>query len=82
MKNKTTIFVAAIIAAVLCLAISVYYIMPGYYHLLVTHDYTQGHPTHAFAFFALAVICVVVALVTRPKSASQAEQAEKAQQEA
>ncbi|HLZ55796.1 MAG TPA: hypothetical protein VKR06_02515 [Ktedonosporobacter sp.] len=71
MNNKIALFWGALAAVVVCLAVSIYYIVPGYSHLLVTHDYTSSHPTHAFAFFALAVICVVVALVTRPRSASK-----------
>jgi uncharacterized membrane protein len=70
-NNNLALFCGAIIAALVCIGISVYYIIPGYNHLLVTHDFTSSHPTHAFAFFALAVICVVVALVTRPKSVSK-----------
>jgi len=71
MNNRRTLFWGAMIATVVCIGISIYYIIPGYDHLLVTHDSTSSHPTHAFAFFALALICVVVALVTRPKSASK-----------
>jgi len=71
MKNKMALFGGAIVGAVVCLAISIYYIIPGYNHILVTHDPTQYHLTHAGAFFALAVICVIFALVTRPKSKSR-----------
>ena len=74
MNNKIALFGGAILAAVICLAVSVYYIIPGYDHVLVTHDSTQSHPTHALAFFALAVICVVFALVTRPKGAASKSQ--------
>ncbi|GCE18232.1 hypothetical protein [Dictyobacter kobayashii] len=70
MNNKRTLFWGAIVAAIICIGVSIYYIVPGYNHILVTHDATHSHPTHAFAFFALAVICVIVALVTRPRSAS------------
>jgi hypothetical protein len=70
-NNHLALFGGAIIAAVVCIGVSIYYIIPGYNHLLVTHDATSSHPTHAFAFFALAVICCIVALVTRPKSTRQ-----------
>jgi hypothetical protein len=70
-NNKMALFGGAIVAAVVCLAISIYYIIPGYSHILVTHDPNQSHFTHAGAFFALAVICVIFALVMRPKSKSQ-----------
>jgi len=75
MNNKMALFLGAIVAPVICIGVSIYYIVPGYDHILVTHDSTHTHPTHAFAFFALAGICGLVALVTRPKSAkSVAEQ--------
>lgn len=70
-KNNLTLFWGSLVAAIVCIGISVYYIIPGYDHLLVTHDSTQSHATHAFAFFALALICIIAALITRPKSASQ-----------
>ena len=75
-------FVGAIGACVVCLGISIYYIIPGYNHLLVTHDSLSSHPTHAFAFFALAMICLIVALVTRPKAVKSTRQTEKAEDQA
>jgi hypothetical protein len=77
MNNKMASFLGAIGACVVCLGISIYYIIPGYNHLLVTQDSSSSHPKHALAFFALAMICIVVALVTRPKAAKSAGQAEK-----
>lgn len=71
MNNKRPLFWGAIVGGVICLAVSIYYIIPGYEHVLVTHDSTYSHPTHAFAFFALAMMCVVVTLVTRPTSNRQ-----------
>ena len=75
-NNNTTLSRGAIVVPVMCLAVSIYYIVPGYSHLLVTHDVTSSHPTHAFAFFALAVIGAIAALVTRPKATSQLEHGE------
>ena len=77
MNNKMALFGGAIVVAVVCLAISIYYIIPGYYHVLVTSDPNGYHLKHASAFFALAVICVVFALVTRPKAAASKSQGEK-----
>ena len=68
MKNPV-LFYGAILVAVVALALAVYYIIPGIYHPLTTTPPLASHPTHAVAFFILAVICVVAALVTRPKSA-------------
>lgn len=69
MNNRMTIFVGALIVAVLAIAASIYYAMPGYYHILTTHDYTSSHPTHVLLFAVIAVICIIGALVSRPKSA-------------
>jgi H+/Cl- antiporter ClcA len=73
-SNSIALFWGAIVACAVSLAISVYYMVPGYNHMLVTHDATHSHPTHAFAFFALAVICAIFALVRRPKAATQESQ--------
>ncbi len=67
--NKRTLFYGAIVVAVVALALAVYYIIPGIYHPLTTTPPLASHPTHAVAFFILAIISVVAALVTRPKSA-------------
>ncbi len=67
--NKRTLFSGAIVVAVVALALAVYFLIPGIYHPLTTTPPLASHPTHAVAFFILAVICVIAALVTRPKSA-------------
>ena len=76
MNNKLALFGGAIVVAVICLAISIYYIIPGYDHLFISGSVAnQSHPKHALAFFALAAICVILALVTRPKRGKQETQA-------
>ena len=67
MKNPA-LFYGAIVVAVIALALSIYYIIPGIYHPLTSTPPYDSHPTHAIAFFALTVICVIAALVSRPKS--------------
>ena len=69
--NRRTMFFGAIVIAVLSLALSVYYIIPGIYHPLTVSPPFESHPTHAVAFFFLVLICVVGALVTRPKPAAR-----------
>ncbi|MBV9689037.1 MAG: hypothetical protein JO202_04930 [Ktedonobacteraceae bacterium] len=66
-SNNPTLFFGAIGVAVIAVALSVYYIIPGYSHILVTHDPMAGHPTHALGFAAIAVVCIIAALVNRPK---------------
>ncbi len=69
--NRQTMFLGAIIAAVICIALGIYYAIPGIYHVLTfstTHPPKDIQPTHVALFVILAVICVIAALVTRPKS--------------
>lgn len=45
-----------IVLAVICLALAVYYIIPGPYHpFTFSGTPTDSHKTHAIAFFAVAV---------------------------
>jgi len=67
-KNPT-IFYGAIVAAIVSIVLCIYYAVPGYNHILVTHDPMASHATHVVAFAAITAICIVAALVTRPKSA-------------
>ena len=67
--NKRTLFYGAIVAAVVALAVAIYYLIPGIYHPLTSTPPLASHPTHAVAFFLLAVICILVALVSRRRSA-------------
>jgi len=69
-KNPA-IFYGAIVVAVIALALSIYYMIPGYSHILVTHDSTAMHLTHAIGFAAITVVCIIAALVNRPKPASK-----------
>lgn len=67
--NKRTLFYGAIAAAVVALALAVYYLIPGIYHPFTSTPPLDSHPTHAVAFGALAVICILVALVSRRRTA-------------
>lgn len=68
--NKRTLFYGAIVAAILLLALSVYYLVPGVYHpLTFSSSPTESHLKHAVAFGGLAVICILAALVSRRRSA-------------
>ena len=69
MKNPG-VFFGAIVVAVLCLIIGIYYAIPGVYHVLTSgsHPAMDPQPTHVVLFIGLAVVCAIAALVTRPKS--------------
>jgi hypothetical protein len=69
MKNPV-LFYGAIVAAVVALALGVYYLVPGIYHPFTFSGLpTNSHYTHGIAFLALCVLLALVALVNRPKSA-------------
>lgn len=56
MRNSS-LSLPLIVAAVVCLALAVFYIIPGPYHpLTFSGTPTGSHVTHALAFFALAVV--------------------------
>ena len=68
MKNPL-LFFGAIVIAIVALALSVFYFIPGPYHPLTFSGIpTDRHITHAVAFFCLFILLVIVALVNRPKS--------------
>ena len=70
MKNPV-LFYGAIGVAIIALALGIYYAIPGIYHPFTFSPAMEGHPTHAAAFFILAVLCVIVALVNRPRPAAK-----------
>ncbi len=68
MKNPA-LFYGALVLAVIALALSIFYFMPGPYHpFTFSGTPTGGHLTHGVAFLILAAILVVAALINRPKS--------------
>jgi membrane protein implicated in regulation of membrane protease activity len=68
--NRTTLFVGALIVALLSLLLAIYYALPGVYHVLVSgsHPPLDSQPTHIVLFVILAVLGAIVALVTRPNA--------------
>src|SRR5258708_34429826 len=71
MKNNSAVFFGAIVVAIICLALAVFYAIPGINHPLVTGTATDAHWKHVVLFAALTVLCIIGALVTRPKSSAQ-----------
>jgi CDP-diglyceride synthetase len=69
MKNPG-IFFGAIIVAIVCFLIGIYYALPGVNHILVSGKTPpmDPQPTHIVLFMGLALLCVIAALVTRPKT--------------
>lgn len=75
MNNRKLLFIGGIVVAILAILCAIYYIIPGYDHILVTHDSTASHPTHFVVFLGLTIVGVLVALVSRPKKGVKQEQA-------
>lgn len=71
MKNKLAIFFGAIVVAIICIALAVFYAIPGINHPLASDPVTASHPKHVALFGALTVLCIIGALVTRPKPSAQ-----------
>lgn len=71
MNNRIVLFIGGLVIALVALLCSIYYIIPGYAHVLVTHNATASHPTHALAFFTLAFLAFLVALISRPRVVSR-----------
>jgi len=71
MKNNSTVFFGAIVIAIICIALAVFYAIPGINHPLASAPATGVHLKHVALFAALTVLCIIGALVTRPKSSQQ-----------
>lgn len=70
MKNPA-LFFGGIALAIVSLALAIYYVVPGYPHILVSDDTGYPtHPTHFVLFLALVIIGVIAALVARPRSSA------------
>ena len=49
-----------IVVAVVCLALAVFYFIPGPYHPFTFSGTPTGrHVTHAVVFFAVAILCAI-----------------------
>lgn len=62
------LFFGGIAVAIIALAFSVYYLVPGVYHILSTHDLYSPQPTHALGFAAIAIISALAAAINRPRA--------------
>ncbi|HEY4033587.1 MAG TPA: hypothetical protein VGL94_06435 [Ktedonobacteraceae bacterium] len=71
MKNNSSVFFGAIVVAIICIALAVFYATPGINHPLASAPATASHWKHVALFAALTVLCIIGALVTRPKPAAQ-----------
>jgi hypothetical protein len=55
-----TLSLVIVLVGLVCLAIGVFYLVPGPSHPLVFHGSpTDSHKTHALVFFALGVVALI-----------------------
>jgi hypothetical protein len=66
--NRRTLFIGAIIVALISVVLAIYYALPGVNHVLVSgsHPPMDPQPTHIVLFVILALLSIIVALVNRP----------------
>jgi hypothetical protein len=66
--NRTTWFVGALLLTFVAFGLSIYYTIPGVYHVLVSGATPplSSQPTHVVAFGVLGVLLLLVALINRP----------------
>ena len=61
--------VLLIVGAIVCLALAVFYIVPGPYHpFTFSGTPTGSHPTHMIVFLALAALALIAARFARTPS--------------
>lgn len=46
------------VIAVVCVALAIYYLIPGIYHPFTSSTPTNSHVTHAILFFGLAIVAI------------------------
>jgi hypothetical protein len=67
--NRMTLFVGALLLAIVALLLAIYYAIPGVYHVLVSGATPplSSQPRHVVAFGVLGVLLLLVALINRPR---------------
>ena len=61
------LFFGGIVLAIICIALTIYYVLPAHYmHLFASNPYGTN-VKHAVAFAVIAVICLLVAAINRPR---------------
>ncbi len=66
LKNPA-LFYGSVVAAIVAIALCVYYLIPGAWHLLITTgDPNASHRLYALAFGIVALLCIGSAVINRP----------------
>jgi hypothetical protein len=67
----STLSVLIIVVGILCLALAVFYFIPGPYHPFTFSGTPTGrHTTHAIAFLALAVVAFIASRFVRSSTSA------------
>jgi hypothetical protein len=62
---KVNMSALLIVIAVVCMALAIYYLIPGIYHPLTFSPPNESHKTHALAFGAVAVLSLIASRFAR-----------------
>jgi uncharacterized membrane protein YbhN (UPF0104 family) len=57
--SRTTQAAALIGVGVICVALGIYYLIPGIYHPFTFSPPNESHHTHAIALFVVAVVAIL-----------------------
>ena len=55
----STLSTILVVIGILCIAIAIYYIIPGFPHLFTFSPPNESHPTHFIAFLAIGVLALI-----------------------
>jgi hypothetical protein len=55
----STLSTILVIVGVLCIAIAIYYIIPGFYHFFTFSDPNKSHTTHFIVFLAVGILALI-----------------------
>jgi hypothetical protein len=71
--KSPVVFFGALAIAVVALALTIYYAIPGIHHVATfgTHPANEIQPAHIALFGVIAVLCVLAALIARPKAGAR-----------
>ena len=65
-----TLSLLVIVVGIICLALAVFYFIPGPYHPFTFSGTPEGrHTTHAVVFLALAIVCFIASRFVRNSQA-------------
>ena len=61
----STLSTILVVIGILCIAIAIYYIIPGFPHLFTFSDPNKSHTTHFIAFLAAGILALIASRFAR-----------------